>query len=470
MQRAALLAFLVLSSWSGPAAAQAPSAGPGYHFLLGRHYESEGETEKALAAHRQAIALAPASAELRAELAGFYARQERTLDAITTAEEALALDAENREANRVLGTVYAALVDQRRAARPGEDPQQYLPRAIAALERVRRGGRGDLTTDLTLGRLYLQSDAYEKAIPLFRRVMLDQPGYPDVAVLLASAQEGAGRAEEAIETLRATLEYNPRFVRGFVMLAELSEKQGQWREAAGAYERAQQIGTRGVDLTTRRAAALINAGAADTARELLATPAAAAEPPALVLYLYAAAQRQTGDLAGAEETARRLRAAAPDDPRGMYVLAQVLEARGDHTGAEKALRELLDRDPKDATALNYLGYMLAERGERLDEAVALVQRALERDPGNPSFLDSLGWAYFQKGQLELADAPLTEAASRMPNNSVILDHLGDLRFRQGQFADAVGAWERALAGDGDAIDRARIQQKIRDARSRLGQR
>ena len=190
-----------------------------------------------------------------------------------------------------------------------------------------------------------------------------------------------------------------------------------------------------------------------------------AEP--LLLYLYAMAQRQTNDLAGAEATARQLRAAAPDDPRGMYVLAQVLEARGDFAGAEKSLRDLLQRDPGDATALNYLGYMLAERGQQLDEAVDLVQRALKTDPGNPSFLDSLGWAYYQQGKLDLADPPLSEAAAKMPNNSVILEHLGDLRFKQKRFSDAAAAWERSLNGDGESIDRTRIQKKIQDARSRL---
>ena len=139
----------------------------------------------------------------------------------------------------------------------------------------------------------------------------------------------------------------------------------------------------------------------------------------------------------------------------------------DFEGAERSLRDLLQRDPGDATALNYLGYMLAERGQRLDEAVDLVQRALKLEPGNPSFLDSLGWAYFQQGKLDLADPPLTEAASKMPNNSVIQDHLGDLRFKQQRFADAAAAWERSLAGDGDSIDRPRIQKKIQDARSRL---
>jgi cytochrome c-type biogenesis protein CcmH/NrfG len=55
----------------------------------------------------------------------------------------------------------------------------------------------------------------------------------------------------------------------------------------------------------------------------------------------------------------------------------------------------------------------------------------------------------------------------MPNNSVIQDHLGDLRFKQQRFADAAAAWERSLTGDGDSIDRAQIQKKIQDARSRM---
>jgi tetratricopeptide (TPR) repeat protein len=449
---------------SGPAADSA-----GYFFLLGRYYESTGDIDKAVDALKQAIALEPGSAELRAELAGLYARQDKAVEAVQTAEEALKYDPANREANRLLGTIYAALAEQRQPLRPGEDPREYVPRAVAALEKARQD-RGDLNLDLMLGRLYLQSGAYDKSIPLLRRVFNEQSGHPDVAMLLASAEEGAGRTADAIETLKRAIEENPRFFRGHVMLAELNEKQGRWDEAAQAYASAQKVGTRGVDLTTRRAAALINAGQGGTARDLLVESAAKPDAGALVLYLYAAAQRQAGDLAGAEATARRLRAAAPDDPRGMYVLAQVLEAQGDVGGAERSLRDLLQRDPADATALNYLGYMFAERGQRLDEAVDLVQRALKIEPENPSFLDSLGWAYFQQGKLDLAEVPLSAAAEKLPNNSVVQEHLGDLRFKQGRFADAAAAWQRSLAGDGESIDRARLLKKLQDAKSRMGAR
>jgi tetratricopeptide (TPR) repeat protein len=463
-----LLAALALPASSfAQAAPPTGAAGAGYYFLLGRYYESAGDIDKAIASHKQAMTLAPGSAELRAELAGMYARQDRGVEAVDAAEDALKVDPQNREANRIVGSIYAALADQRRPLRPGESPQLYVPRAIAALERARQDGSADMGLDLTLGRLYLQTEAYDKALPLLKGVALEQPGYPEAAMLLATAQEGAGRTDDAVQTLRNALDANPRFLRGVIMLAELSEKRGQWEQAAEAYARAQQLSTRGVDFTTRRAAALLNAGKASIARDLIQAAAAKPDAEPLLLYLFATAQRLTGDLAGSEASARRLRAAAPDDPRGMYVLAQVLEARGDLQGAETSLRDLLRKDPSDATALNYLGYMLAEHGQRLDEAVDLVQRALKVDPGNPSFLDSLGWAYYQQGKLDLADPPLTTAAAKMPHNSVIQDHLGDLRFKQRRFADAADAWERSLAGDGESIDRPRIEKKIQDAKSRM---
>jgi len=469
MRPIAPILVLMLLTCAAPAAAQpaaaAASGDAGYYFLLGRRHESTGDVDKAVAAYKQALTLAPNSAELRAELAGLYARQDRAVEAIDTAEEALTKDPDNREANRILGSIYAALAEQRLKLRPGDDPALYVPRAIAALERARAQGP-DTPVDLTLGRLYLQTKSYDKAIALLRRVQLEQPGSTELAMMVATAEAGAGRTADAAETLREAIADNPKFFRGLIMLAELSEKQGEWDAAADAYTKAQALNPR-IDLASRRAAALINAGKAPAARDLLQPGAAKPDAEPMVLYLYATALRQSGDLAGAEAAARRLRAAAPNDPRGLYVLAQVLEQRKDFDGAERALREILERDPEDATALNYLGYMLAERGQRLDEAVTLVQRALKLEPGNPSFLDSLGWAYYQQGKLDLADPPLTEAAGKLPNNSVILDHLGDLRFKQRRFSDATAAWQRALTGDGESIDRQVIEKKIVDAKARL---
>ena len=61
----------------------------------------------------------PKSAELHAELAGLYARQNKAVEALDTAEQAIAIDPENREANRLLGSIYTALAEQKRALRAG---------------------------------------------------------------------------------------------------------------------------------------------------------------------------------------------------------------------------------------------------------------------------------------------------------------------------------------------------------------
>ena len=443
-----------------------PEGTAGYHFLLARHLEGLGRVDEAIASLQRALTLLPESAELRAELAALYTRQDRPVEALDMAEEALKKDPNNREANRILGSILAVLSEQKQKLRPTDDTSQYQARAIAALEKA-RGDVADLNLLLTLGRLQLRAGQHEKAILSLRRIFDEQPQYTEGAMLLAAAQEGAGKVAEAAVTLEAALKINPTFFRGHIKLIELYEEQRKWKEAAAAYARASQANPR-ADLVGGYAAALINAGNAKEARDLLvAAIAKRTKPEAGLLYLLAAAERTLKNLDAASAAARRLREAFPADRRSYMLEAQIAEESGRLPEAEKVLRDLLAADPLDADALNYLGYMLAERGERLEEAVELVQRALKVEPENPSFLDSLGWAYLKLGKLTEADKPLSDAAKQMPENSVIQDHLGDLRFRQERFADAVAAWQRALAGDGESINRPTIEKKLRDAQSRI---
>jgi len=493
------------SASAAPAQRQASSttAEPtaAYYFMLGRHFEDLDKVDEAIAAHQKAIALEPQSAELRAELAGLYARQDRLRDALEAAEAALQHDANNREANRILGSVYAALSEQRRPLRPGDDPSQYAARAVSALEKSRRDSGLDVNLELTLGRLYLGAGDYSKAAASLRKVVEDQPEYPEAGMLLAAAQEGSGQKADEIRTLETTLEANPTFYRGALRLAELYEEDRRYSDAADAYARAAAANSR-IDVSTQRAAALVNAGKAAEARDILqAAMKNSAAPDAISLYILGQAQRSLKDFDAATATAQKLKAAYPTDARGGYLEALVYRDRGQYdqaiaslemvmnrasrdgslvyeyaglleragrlADAERALRGALVKDPQDANALNSLGYLLADHGQRLDEAVDLVQRALKIEPSNPSFLDSLGWAYFRQGKLDLADAPLTQAAARLPTSSTINEHLGDLRFKQERYEDAVAAFERSLAGDGEAIDRTKLEKKVRDARQRV---
>src|SRR5262249_7389454 len=109
----------------------------------------------------------------------------------------------------------------------------------------------------------------------------------------------------------------------------------------------------------------------------------------------------------------------PESDLITFELGAVFEKQKRYADAEDAFRRLLGRDPRNAAALNYRGYMLADGGDRLDESVGLLKKALEIEPENGSYLDSLGWAYFKKDNLDLAEQNLRQAADQLRTNSVI---------------------------------------------------
>jgi len=116
----------------------------------------------------------------------------------------------------------------------------------------------------------------------------------------------------------------------------------------------------------------------------------------------------------------------PTADGAFFELAALREKLGDLSGAEAAVRDVLERQPDHPAALNALGYMWADHNRNLEEAVRMIQKALESDPENGAYLDSLGWAYYRLGRLQDARELLERALDRSGGDSVIHEHLGDV--------------------------------------------
>jgi predicted negative regulator of RcsB-dependent stress response len=86
--------------------------------------------------------------------------------------------------------------------------------------------------------------------------------------------------------------------------------------------------------------------------------------------------------------------------------------------------------------------MLADNNEKLDEALAMIQVAVEADPINGAYLDSLGWVYYRLDRLELAEK------------------FGDLYERTGRPDEARDAYRRSLERAEDPDERDRVQRKL----------
>jgi tetratricopeptide (TPR) repeat protein len=110
---------------------------------------------------------------------------------------------------------------------------------------------------------------------------------------------------------------------------------------------------------------------------------------------------------------------------------------------ESDLRWILDKDPNNAQALNALGYTLTDRTDRHQEALVMIQKALEIKPGDPFYLDSLGWAYYRLGELDKAERYLREAIAAQPDVEFIA-HLGEVLWEKGQHDEAKKVWQQGL--------------------------
>jgi len=643
--RAAVLLLTAVTPAMGQTAAAPPpdpKAQAAYEFMMARRTESEGDTAGALAALERARKLDPASAEISAEMAGYYFRQNRPTEAVAAAEQALKLDKENVEAHNILGTVFSAWAEGSAPPPPGQTATSTRDAAIEHLTAIQNSPLmlTNPNLQMTLGRLHLRAGKADVAVPILEKVAQQAPWAAEPLLLLYEAQVSQGKLDEAEQSLVQAAEINPRY---FAQLGQFYERRGNWADAASAYEQALE-GARqpSRDLQLRYAAALINMdGGGEKARTVLTELLKTSPNDTRVLYMLSNAERSAGDEKAAEATARKImtidptnvaglralvavlfdrfdfkqvvdlvtplvkepsrakgrefegaavlvqlgiaqqqlanwdgsiaafntaKTLTPDDPEvdaylvqanltarrfdraevvarealardpdqprmvrlraqallkggktaeanqlledGMarqpdnreYIVgladlyaeqkrtddalrllerarkafgddealtmrvANVYEGGGRLADAEKELRRLMAEDPLNADAMNSLSYMLAERGTRLPEAIELAQRAVKVEPGNPAYLDTLGWALFKQGRTEEAAEPLAKAASALTGNSVIQDHHGDVLAKRGRNAEAVAAWQRALAGDGESIDRAAIEKKIKAAK------
>ncbi len=134
-----------------------------------------------------------------------------------------------------------------------------------------------------------------------------------------------------------------------------------------------------------------------------------------------------------------------DDKIYIYFLRGALAERQKHyDSAEEEFRKILAIDRNNSMTLNYLGYMLGDRGVKLDDALAMVQKAVQLDPQNGAYLDSLGWVYFKMGQYALAEANLRKASERIGQDPAVHDHLGELYEKTGRLKMAAAQWEQSL--------------------------
>ncbi|MBR1544817.1 MAG: tetratricopeptide repeat protein [Alphaproteobacteria bacterium] len=128
-----------------------------------------------------------------------------------------------------------------------------------------------------------------------------------------------------------------------------------------------------------------------------------------------------------------------------FLCGQVYDSQNDIEKARANFEKSYNLKNEKADFLNYYGYFLISKNIDLDKGILLVANAVTKNPTNPYYLDSYGWALFKSGDFEKAITTLQFAKSLQPKNPVISDHLGDVYWNLNRKREAVFEWKKALS-------------------------
>ena len=108
------------------------------------------------------------------------------------------------------------------------------------------------------------------------------------------------------------------------------------------------------------------------------------------------------------------------------------------------LRRYQELKPNTAGGMNALGYtLLLLPNPNIDEAFQLIQAAYQQEPESAAINDSMGWAYFLKGETEMA-LPYLEFAFKEYLDPEVAAHLGEVYWKLGRQQDAKRVFDQGL--------------------------
>ena len=101
-------------------------------------------------------------------------------------------------------------------------------------------------------------------------------------------------------------------------------------------------------------------------------------------------------------------------------------------------------DPNNILILNNYAYDLSVRDEDLKKAKKMSEITVEKEPMNPSYLDTYGWIFYMLGNYDSAKVYIEKAVSINGSSAVLLEHLGDVYFALKDDLNAKKYWMKSL--------------------------
>ena len=431
-----------------------------------------------------------------------YLERNHLTEALSLVDKILEKDASDLGGHMAAATVHERmgnLADSEAALRRGLEhhPGRYM--LYGRIARMRRAA-GDREGEIALYRelLDLQPDHYgtlvslaeaqvseeeiEAAVDTFTQILEKYPDDFQSVRRRAVLQYSLGRTEAARVGLEGALARSPGDAQLIFALGQVREGLEDGDGAMEAFGQIPEDAESYVDARLHIAAILEQKG--DYPAALVEVERIRAIRPNRALRFHAAGLRaRTGDLEGGVALLEEILEADPTDHEALYQIG-VLYGSSPALQTDQALeymQRVLQYNPDHPQALNYIGYSWAERGERLDEAEAMILRALEHRPSDGYIIDSLGWVYFMRARpllrtgrrkdanayLEKARQKLYRAAELTGGDPVVSEHLGDVHLALEDKARALEFYREAVSLEHRVGEQPNLLDKLEGLRQEL---
>ncbi len=302
---------------------------------------------------------------------------------------------------------------------------------------------------LQYARALLDQKQYKPAREQFQHMADSDPGNPDFAYAIALISLQLNDLSNAEKQLKQALDKGKKdqdTVQYY--LGQLSEAKKQPQEAM-AYYRQVKGGEYILPAQIRLAYLLSQNGQLAEARQLLQQAQTTDNSQrAKLAMVEAQLLREANQYDAAYQVLNQALDKLPNYPDLLYETAMMADKVGKPDVFEELMRRLIKIQPDQAQAYNALGYGLLERNERIPEAMALVEKALQLAPDDAAIMDSVGWGYYRSGKLDESVEMLRRAYAGNANPEIAA-HLGEVLWMRGDKTEAKKIWQNSLKENAD---------------------
>ena len=307
---------------------------------------------------------------------------------------------------------------------------------------------------LIYARMLFEAERLVDAEKQYEQVHQQAPNDSDILFALALISMEQGKDESAKGYLNQMIRFNRRANEAHYYLGSIADKNDKIPQAISEYKMVGP-GREYLAAQVRIAALLADQDRLDDARAHLENQRAN-NPDRYNRLVMIEGQllSERGHEAEFFELLEMVIQKQPENVELLYFRAMTGQSLGRLDVLEQDLLRVIEIDPGNADAMNALGYTLADQTDRHDEALVLIERALEIKPNEAAFIDSLGWVQYRLENYKDAVTNLRKALSLFDNDEVAA-HLGEVLWVSGEQQEARNVWQKALDArpDSDILKR-----------------